>query len=558
MKARITIIGFSLIFSLILCGPGDIVAQTCTFSVDSTSPYIDALSSRFQSLKPGDTVCLKAGKWDYIYLKNFHGADGKPITFVNSGGAIIINTQNYFGIKIGNSSYINFRGNGDPNIPYGFQIDSVAKGAGMGIDDLSTNIEISHVEISHTAIGGVYAKTDPTCGNYSATRDKFTMYDFSFHDCYVHDVPNEGLYIGNSHYTGQYLYGCDTTVYPHVMKGVHIYNNIIKRTGYDGIQVSSADSDCQIHDNAIYSNSYQGTLYQMSGIIIGGGSKCDTYNNKIINGKGDGIDVFGLGNYKIFNNLIVNSGQNYYPDSASLQKHGIYVGTDSTSANAQLGIYNNTIVNPKSFGIDLNNSKLSKISVINNLIVHPGKYATDGAGSFINNVNGNSGNIVEKTNYTTDTISKVKFINPDSLNYDLKASSPAVDYGTDLTAEGITFDILNRSRPFHNYFDAGAYESHDPSVGIAKYPINDVQIAKVFPNPASQIFQLELIMKTTQKVKVSFSDAMGRTLFYRQFSCMALQTCNQAFEIMPYTDGWYFLNIFTQNGKTSIPVIVQH
>jgi hypothetical protein len=200
----------------------------------------------------------------------------------------------------------------------------------------------------------------------------------------------------------------------------------------------------------------------MSGILIGGGSKCDAYNNKIIDGKGDGIDVFGLGNYKIFNNLIVNSGLTYYPDSAAAQKHGIYVGTDSTLANAQLGIYNNTIVSPKSFGIDLNNSKLTKINVFNNLIVHPGKYATDGSGAFINAANGVTTNISEKTNYNTDTIAKVQFIRPDTANYDLQATSPAVDYGTNLTAENITFDILNRFLGCGS-IPANFYRGNEPS-----------------------------------------------------------------------------------------------
>lgn len=552
---RAKIISFVFLFSLILWAPGKLFSQTCSVTIDSSNPYITA--SGFPAIKPGDTVCLKAGNWEYIQLKNFHGTADKPIIFVNSEGAVIINTSHYFGIKIGNCSNIIFRGNGVQGIKYGFQVDSVAKGAGMGIDDSSTNIEISNVEISHTLIGGVYAKTDPTCSNLSETRDKFTMYNFSFHDCYVHDVPNEGLYIGNSHYSGLKLgYPCDTVVYPHLMKGVKIYNNIIEHTGYDGIQVSSADSGCFIHDNTIKNDSYQGTMYQMSGIIIGGGSKCETYNNKIIDGKGDGIDVFGLGNFKIFNNLIVNAGKTYYPDSVSYQKHGIYVGTDSTLANAQLGIYNNTIISPKSFGIDLNNAKLDTIKVINNLIVSPGKFAADGSSAYINIANAN--HVEKETNYTSDTISQVKFIRPDSMNFDLQFSSPAVDYGTDLTVEGITFDILNRSRPYHNSFDAGAYENHDSQVGLTNRSATEIQNVKIFPNPASEKLKVELTVKTKQQVRVTFSDALGRTLYFRQFSCDAMQVCSQSFDMGPFTNGWYFLNIFTKNGKTSRPVIVQH
>lgn len=561
MKLNITGIFFLLCLTLWL--PGRMFSQTCTMTIGPSSPYIDASGSPYNSIKPGDTVCLKAGNWDYIYLRNFHGTAAKPITFVNTGGAVvvkaIVSPTNYIGIKIGGCSHIIFRGNGVSGIQYGFQVDTVAAGAGMGIDDLSTNIEVAYVEISHTAIGGVYAKTDPTCSNFSSTRDKFTMYDFSFHNCYVHDVPNEGLYIGNSHFTGFYLSGCDTTVYAQVLKGVHIFDNLIERTGYDGIQVSSADSNCQIHDNKIYSDSYQGIPDQMSGIIIGGGSKCDTYNNMIFGGKGDGIDVFGLGNFKIFNNLIVNSGQNYYPGDLTKPKHGIYVGTDSTSANATLGIYNNTIVSPKSFGIDLNNSQLDTISVINNLIVDPGAYSIDGSQSFINtgNLSPNTVDVVKKTNYTNKDIPPVQFINADSMNYDLQSTSPAVDYGTNLTSKGITFDILNRKRPGSGNFDAGAYQ-HDSSTGVVNHTASDVQSVKVYPNPASRQVQVKLIMKNKQTVTVSFSDVMGRIFFVRKLSFGAMQLRYFGINVAPLTNGWYFLNIFTKEGKTSIPIIVQH
>ncbi len=294
----------------------------------------------------------------------------------------------------------------------------------------------------------------------------------------------------------------------------------------------------------------------MSGILIGGGSKCDTYNNMILSGDGDGIDVFGLGDYKIFNNLIVNAGKNYYPGDPTQQKHGIYVGTDSTLANAQLGIYNNTIISPKSFGIDLNNSKLAKILVINNLIADPGKYATDGSSSYINIANGISSNITEETNYKNDTISQIKFIYPDTANYDLQASSPAVDIGTDLTTEGITFDILNRTRPA-NHFDAGAYQ-HEASQGIFNQKASDVQSVKVYPNPASQFFKFEIKLKTTQQVNIVLSNVMGMKLGVIKTSCQAMQTCKQEFDIGFLTNGWYFLNIFTKSGKTSVPIIVQH
>jgi hypothetical protein len=534
-------------------------AQTCTKTIDASTPYIDAANPAFNGIKPGDTVCLQAGNWEYIQLKGFHGTAENPIVFINSGGTVIINTDHYFGIKIGGCSHLVFTGSGDPQQKYGFRILKVSKGAGMGIDDYSTDIEISHVEISHTFMGGVYAKTDPVCGNLGATRDKFVMRNFSFHDNYVHDVAYEGLYIGNSHYTGLTLTcnGHDTTVYPHAMKGVFVYRNLVENTGYDGIQVSSADSDCRIHDNTVNFDSQAGVNDQMSGILIGGGSVCKTYNNKITDGKGDGIDIFGMGNFDVFNNLIVHPGKYFEPGQPDKMKHGIYLGHVKTTSGATLGIYNNTIVSPKSYGIVLSNNELQTVFVKNNLIVDPGKYATDGNSAFIHIGSMDAERVVQSNNYLNANISPAKFLNPNSYNYDLQPTSPAVDYGADLTTEGITFDILNRSRPFHGAFDAGAYECHDPSLGIRTAKALDVETFRVFPNPATR--NIHLLIKTgqTENLHMVITDMHGRQLLRRDFTSRASENQSLSFSVRHLPDGNYFTLLFSEQGISSLPIVIK-
>ena len=550
-KARLILLLLTGFLSL------QLTAQTCKQTIDSSTPYIDWKNPTFNDIRPGDTVCLKAGNWNYIQLKNFHGTADKPIVFINSGGTVVINTDHFVGIKIGNSSHIVFSGNGDPQAPYGFRILKVSNGAGMGIDDYSTDIEVAHVEISNTSLGGVYAKTDPTCSNLGATRGKFVMRNFSFHDNYVHDVAEEGLYIGNSHYAGLYLSGCDTTVYPHALKGVFIYNNLVEHTGWDGIQVSSADSNCQIHDNHINFDSQAGRIYQMSGILIGGGSVCKTYNNTITNGKGDGIDVFGMGNFNIFNNLIVDAGKYYLPDKPNMMKHGIYVGKVVTTSNAVLGIYNNTIVSPKSFGIVLSNNELSSIRVKSNLIVAPGKLNETGNSAYINISNMDAARVDSSNNYTAGNVSEVRFINANAGNYDLQPSSPAVDYGNDLTAEGITFDILNRSRPFHGLFSAGAYESHDPSVGIRSHKALDVEMFKIYPNPAKNKVNLLIRTSIEQDVQVVVTDIQGRTVLRKKIRCNPFENYVGRLSTRHLKSGEYLIILFSSKGLSSLPLLIK-
>jgi hypothetical protein len=523
-------------------------AQNCTLSLGIDKNYI--VGSAY-NIQPGDVVCFEPGTKDFIQLKDIHGTADKPITFINKGGVILINTDHYFGIKIGNCSHIIFRGDGSSKEDYGFQIKKVTGGAGVSVDDKSTDVEISHIEISNTAIGGLYAKTDPTCDNYQdVDRDHFTMYNFSFHDSYIHDVADEGMYIGNSHYSGYTLTGCSTFVYPHTLRGVKIYNNIVENTGWDGIQVSSADSGCQIYNNRIHFDSQSEAPGQMSGMLIGGGSKCSVYNNQITDGKGDGIDVFGLGNMEIFNNLIVNAGMNYQAGDPTKLKHGIYVGTVTTEQNAVLGIYNNTIINPKSFGITLTNTQIYKNRIINNLITEPGKFEENGDGAFINS-NISETRFEKYNNFKTNDNQEVHFVSFNSGNYDLQGDSPAVNFGIDLTSEGITFDILNRDRPFHQYFDAGAYESHDPNANVALHQASDVQVFEAFPNPAQTQFTICLQVNHSQQIDLKLFNSNGQELYTETLKASGGLLQTFPVKLIHATPGIYLLRLTSFNGTSS-------
>ncbi len=489
-----------------------IFSQECSREIDTNIFTIDGDEMEIQ---PGETVCLLAGEKDFLLIKNVHGTASNPVTFINKNGAVIINTDHYFGIKMANCSFVKLLGNGYSGEDYGIQVQRVANGAGISVGELSTDIELGYLEVANTAIAGVYAKTDPSCDDFDATRDKFTMHNFWLHHCYIHDIADEGLYIGSSKYKGMELQDCDTTVLPHVIEGVKIYNNIVENTGWDGIQVSSATKNCSIHDNEVKFDSQKGEEYQMSGILLGGGSKCKTYNNKIIDGKGDGIDVFGLGNHEIFNNLIVRAGQTFNPGNPTDYKHGIYVGNVVTEQDALLGIYNNTVVEPKSFGVTLANSELSKIFVLNNLITAPGQLPVVGDLAYIN-VNSTS-DIINQNNFLKPNTSQAEFIDDENGNYDLQPSSPAVNYGQDLTSQGVIFDILNRTRPFHTYFDAGAYETHDPNAGTEEN-MNGLSGIKIFPNPFNDKFTVGIPGGFSLPVYAEIIDVSGKIILGKKIN----------------------------------------
>jgi hypothetical protein len=59
---------------------------------------------------------------------------------------------------------------------------------------------------------------------------------------------------------------------------------------------------------------------------------------------------------------------------------------------------------------------------------------------------------------THDVHANPLFVDPANNNYTLQTNSPAINAGVDLTASGVTTDILGRARPNVGAFDIGAYE----------------------------------------------------------------------------------------------------
>ncbi len=548
MKKLILLLSTSILF-LFLTNYG-ISQINCDIEIAS-----DVVDVNGSDINPGDVVCLLAGNKDFLRLIDIQGTEAQPITVINKDGPVVINTDHFYGVKFDNCKHVIFSGTGDNGTVYGIQIKRVGGGAGMSVDNMSTNVEIENVEISYTLIGGIYAKTEPYQGDCDdlITRDKFTMYDLKIHDCYLHDIADEGFYIGSSKYTGQTIYECDDiVVLPHIIEGVEIYNNIVENTGWDGIQVSSAPVDCKIYNNIIRYDSYEEEPYQMSGILIGGGAKCDCYNNQIYDGKGDGIDIFGLGDMKIFNNLIVRAGRTFKPDDENLFKHGIYIGELVTDPGATFKLYNNTIISPKSSGIKYANNDATMGYIKNNLITDPGQLQYNPNSAYLN-ISSDPQKVEISNNYNAPDNSTPKFVNYNSNDFDLKPDSPAVNYGTSLTNEGIIFDIEDRFRPFHTYFDAGAYECHDPYAAINE---NDELIGIPYPIPAKDYICVPVNSQLKNIKAVSILSLEGKIIYTDAFLNSSINNNELIISLNQVKTGKYILNLTFDKHSINRPIIV--
>jgi hypothetical protein len=366
---------------------------------------------------------------------------------------------------------------------------------------------MDHMKITDDPIAGVYAKTDPDC-SFTSTRPNFTQYNTLIHDNYIESTGNEGLYIGSSFYNGESFTcnGKDTLLFPSILSGVRVYNNIVKSSGWDGIQVSSASEDCQVFNNIVMYDSQAGVQSQMTGIILGGGSKCDCYNNSISEGKGDGIEDHGLGGNRIYNNLIIDAGQTYFPGDQTKKKHGIYVDDVSVQAGASFRILFNDIINPKADGIRFNSVHSSNSLVASNVIINPGDYPQEGPASYVEVVDPSSDVSVSNNYERLDTIG-AGFVNG---GYELNSGSPLIDAGY-YESEGITLDFLNHPRPEGNGYDIGAYEFQTLPTGIITAGSGRKPL--LYPNPSQVQMTIEYEFADYSEVHLDIYNLRGSRIF---------------------------------------------
>ncbi len=537
-----------LLLFIICCFP-KLQAQQCTHFINPDVSIING-----QDYSPGDVICLYPGLRSFLLVNNLHGTAEQPITIKNTIGQVVIDTDHFYGLKFSNSKHVRFTGSGVSQIHYGIYIRRVGNGAGVSVDNLSTDFEIDHLRIANTALGGIYAKTDPDC-SFQATRDNFTMKNLSIHNNWLHDIEDEGFYIGSSKFTGQYLPDCDTTVLPHLIEGVQIFNNLVERAGWDGIQVSSASSDCQIFNNIVRNDSWRETPFQMSGILIGGGSNCDCYNNQIFDGKGDGIDVFGSGTMRIYNNLIVNAGMNFMPNDPSQAKHGIFIGNAPDGGQQSMKILYNTIISPKTTGIRYFSNNSTDNLIINNIITDPGAFGQSGMQAYVNHQL--SGELLSMSNnlFTTSN-AFVKFVNFPH-DFDLLPDSPAVNKAIDAGEYQIEYDILLRPRPHNQAYDIGAFESQHPYASISDSYTEKAEGMALFYDKFSQEVTIWFAIPKPENVLVTIYNSEGKLLESHETSLTVIGKQSITLSTGNLSPGLYVCRLLIGNRNFSRTFIIR-
>lgn len=412
--------------------------------------YPDVMKSL--NVQPGDTLCLAAGDYDYIYFNNLQGTAAKPIIIMNCGGLVRVgvkSTSTNGAFVLSRSKYFKIEGTGDPSIEYGFDVNGTnAKGAimyGFFLGDGCTDYQVHHAYV-HDCGSFVQAKTIQRCAHPEWLEGSFVMRNVKLWHLKCRNSAWEGFYIGNTHYL--FSEGSCRDMKSHHVENLEVYDNDLENMGSDGIQISMADmGNNLVHHNRVVNYATSRNAAHGYGILSGGGSTLRIYNNRVDRGYNCGIQIFGSGINYVYNNVVSN-----------IEYEGINV-TDKLVFQPATGyIYNNTIYNTDVNAIKIY-ADLTTVGhkIFNNLVIAKGtRYDYPQSGFYFRGANTVRFDTADNISYKN--MAQAFFQDAGSGDVRLTGKSAAVNHGRDMKDFNLTLDMDNHSRPQNGKYDVGAYE----------------------------------------------------------------------------------------------------
>lgn len=323
--------------------------------------------------KGGDTIKITGTSYSVIEFNNVGGDPCRPLVIM----PLTTVTTPAFRIK-GNCRYIKIWGG---KTQYGIKVN----GGPLAITS-SHHIEADNIECTGGSTG-VYCKQDVVYAEPLTWNPNYRMTKFTFKNMWIHDISGEGMYVGVTQPSGLTVTstwsGLDTVIVPIRLDSVEISNNIVERCTWDAIQLSNARNGNKIFGNTVRDYGTINMSSQQAGIILGGNTSGDIYNNTIKRGTGNGIEAFGYGVINIYGNTLDSCGYDGNTNANGTQGQQSIYASDflngvEVNPKQTINAYNNTVNNPKTAGAIFitgyyNNSNPS--SVYNNTFCIPGAAA---------------------------------------------------------------------------------------------------------------------------------------------------------------------------------------
>jgi hypothetical protein len=374
-------IHFTLFLIILNVSPFITSAQNRYF-IDETTPSY--LTGNYWEDKPGggDTVFVSSSRHMGLKFSDFHGEKEKPLIVINHGGQVHINDSEHQGaISFVRCTHIKISGNGHPDYKYGFRLKAL--NSGLDFSELSSDCEAEFIQIEKCGFFGIVAKKD-FHGEPPSPPPVFS--NLVIHDCYIRDV-DAGMYFGETISPGMEF------------KKVRIYNNIVKNTGREAIQVANMVEDVEIYNNTLIKAGTKDGYCQNNILQIGDNSVVRVYNNIMLNAGGCGIITFGMGN-NYFSNNYISSCTGIFIDNRKFSIPGAPV-----------------VISGNYFSMIDDYSIIKNMNEINPVIIKENSYDSDIP--FFENASGNETNVIIDNNHK-EYVHRSFIIEP-GKNYDTLA-----------------------------------------------------------------------------------------------------------------------------------------
>jgi parallel beta-helix repeat protein len=441
----------------------------------------------------GDTVFAANGTYAGFDLRNKNGTAGAPIVFKALGDNVLINQPGPIrndGINIENADYVVIDGFISNNMP----------GNGNGIRVvLSDHCVVRNCSCDNNAERGIFT---------GFTDDILIEYNVC-----TNSVDEHGIYVSNSSDRPIVRYN---VCYGNNNIGIHMNGDL--SAGGDGII-----SDAQIYGNILYENG------QAAGINLDGVQNPLIYNNLIFNNHfGQGIALFQQ------DGAVVTSGAKIFNNTIIVPSDGRWGILVKNGANVNTEIYNNIIINQHAWRGCIAAESTAQLSSDYNILNDKMSAAGDGSAAPLSDWQDLG---LDLHSLLADPLSSI-FASPANDDYSLLPNSQAVDAGTNAVAALVMDDLDGNPRPMGAAFDIGCYEFLMTKVASKA---TSPEIA-AYPNPARGRIFLAYDDRNAKLIHMELIDLTGKSI--RMFD-----PSQKTLDLEGISAGCYFLRVYEKAGS---------